>query len=144
MHTLFTRKVNPDESKGEKVLSLGVQILNAFNPECVKELAMNDHFIFPEYFQDYVFKVMAMAGEDPHMRDYGLKIVFNYIHGMYLPSTLSGADFLDDENDGDINKFFKSWMDAPYPYSDDLYLMKKSKVMKVTTNVACKFSQIRK
>ena len=50
MRTLFTRKVNPDESKGEKKLSLAVQILNDLNAVCVKELCMNDHFILPEYF----------------------------------------------------------------------------------------------
>ena len=86
MHTVFTRKKNPDVSKGEKKLSLGVQILNDFNTECIKDLVMNEKFIFPEYFQDYVFKVMVMSGgRSEHVRDYGLRIVYYYIHGPLFP-----------------------------------------------------------
>jgi hypothetical protein len=87
---------------------------------------------------------MLAYGDENHMIDYGLKIIFNYIHGKYVPATLVGAEFLENEQEVDVNEFFSKYMNAPYPFPEDLYLMKKNKVLKCNINFACKFNQIRK
>jgi hypothetical protein len=109
-------------------------------------MLLNSRFTFPEFLQDYIFKVMFELGWDPLMRNYGLKIIFYYIHGQYLPKGLwrsyNRADVYEGEGEG--SNEFKNYMDQPYPWNEDLYLMRKKKVYKVKTRYAQRFSMLRK
>ena len=87
--------------------------MNAFDTENMQELLLNSRFTFPEFLQDYIFKVMFELGWDPLMRNYGLKIIFYYIHGQYLPKGLWRAYNTSEvyEGDGEGSNEFKNYMD---------------------------------
>ena len=48
------------------------------------------------------------------------------------------------EGDGDGSNEFKNYMDNPYPWNEELFLMRKKKVYKVKTRYAQRFSMLRK
>jgi hypothetical protein len=96
--------------------------------------------------QDYLFKVFFELGYDPLMRNYGLKIIYYYIHGQYLPKGLwrTYTRYEKYEGDNEGSNEFRGYMDNPYPWNEDLYLMRKKKVYKVKTRYAQRFSMLRK